>query len=99
MEVHIIRCDLSDLMDVIKLGNKVLKLCNVNVLINNAAVMIRDNLLDINPEVDQLIMQVNFLSGVTLAKMILPRMIERGAGMILWISIWMRFFAPGAWLE
>lgn len=87
MEVHIIVCDLSDPLDVVKLGHKALSLCNINVLINNAGVMIRDDFLETKPEVDQMIMQVNFLSGVTLAKMIVPCMMERGGdGTILWIS-------------
>jgi len=86
MEVHVVPCDLSDPVEVMKLGNKALKLCTVNVLINNAAVMIREDFLETSPEVDQTMMQVNFLSGVALAKMLVPGMVERGTGTVLWIS-------------
>lgn len=86
MEVHIIPCDLSDPKEVTSLGQQALKLCNVNVLINNAAVMIRDDFLETKPEVDQMVMQVNFLAGIALSKMVVPGMVERGGGTVLWIS-------------
>lgn len=87
IEVHVVPCDLSEPTEVTKLGLKALSLCNINVLINNAAVMIRDDFGETSPEVDQMVMQVNFLSGVALAKMVVPEMIKnRGKGCILWIS-------------
>jgi 3-oxoacyl-[acyl-carrier protein] reductase len=86
MEVHTIVCDLSDPDEVSNLGAQALKVCSVNVLINNAAVMLRDDFLETNYEVDQMMMQVNFLSGVSLAKTLVPGMVERGEGVVLWIS-------------
>ena len=46
MEVHIIPCELSDPEDVVKLGKEALRLCNVNVLINNAGVSSRADFLE-----------------------------------------------------
>jgi short-subunit dehydrogenase len=95
MEVHVVVCDLSDPVQVTKLGFQA-HILNVNVLINNAAVMIRDDFLETSSEVDQMMLQVNFLSGVALCKILVPSMVKRGEGLVLWISSVQGFFSlPG----
>jgi hypothetical protein len=84
--IHTITCDLSIPESVTELGHKAIKLCNVDVLINNGGVSSRSRFVDTLPEVDATVMQINFLSGSTLAKAVVPGMIERNAGAIIWIS-------------
>mmetsp|Transcript_23646 Transcript_23646/g.42912 ORF Transcript_23646/g.42912 Transcript_23646/m.42912 type:complete len:356 (-) Transcript_23646:25-1092(-) len=84
--IHTITCDLSIPDSVTELGHKAIKLCNVDVLINNGGVSSRSRFVDTLPEVDATVMQINFLSGSTLAKAVVPGMIERNSGAIIWIS-------------
>jgi dehydrogenase/reductase SDR family protein 7B len=56
------------------------------VLINNGGVSSRSSFLDTKPEVDAMVMQINFLSGASLAKAVVPGMVDRKSGAILWIS-------------
>lgn len=58
----------------------------IDVLINNGGVTSRSRFLDTKFEVDELLMQINFLSGASLAKLIIPGMVSRKRGTILWIS-------------
>lgn len=85
--------------DVVKLGKEALRLCNVNVLINNAGVSSRADFLETSAGVDQMMMQVNFLAGAALAKMIVPGMVERGSGCVLWISSVQGFCTYSKWLQ
>eukprot|EP00547_Thalassionema_nitzschioides_P008959 CAMPEP_0194227824 /NCGR_PEP_ID=MMETSP0156-20130528/43058_1 /TAXON_ID=33649 /ORGANISM="Thalassionema nitzschioides, Strain L26-B" /LENGTH=328 /DNA_ID=CAMNT_0038960319 /DNA_START=131 /DNA_END=1114 /DNA_ORIENTATION=- len=86
--VHIITCDLSNKASVAELSTKALDLCNqrIDVLINNGGVSSRSRFLDTKTEVDEKVMQINFFAGSVLAKGIVPGMVERGYGKIIWIS-------------
>lgn len=84
--IHVIPCDLSNPESVTSLGQQALKLCDVDVLINNGGVSSRSRFIDTKPEVDALVMQINFLSGASLAKAVAPGMVERKSGSIIWIS-------------
>jgi dehydrogenase/reductase SDR family protein 7B len=81
----VIKCDLSDKDSVAKLGREAAPL-DVDVLVNNGGISSRSSFLQTRLEVDELLMQVNFLSGASLAKALVPAMVERGSGAILWIS-------------
>lgn len=87
-DVHCLVCDLSNPDSVALLGKEASKLCNdvVDVLINNGGVSSRSRFLDTKPEVDATVMQINFLSGASLAKAVVPGMVGRNSGAILWIS-------------
>lgn len=84
--IHTITCDLSIPDSVTQLGQEAVKLCNVDVLINNGGVSSRSRFVETKPEVDATVMQINFLSGSSLAKAVVPGMIERNSGTIIWIS-------------
>jgi dehydrogenase/reductase SDR family protein 7B len=87
-DVHCITCDLSNPDSVTLLGKEALKVCNdvVDMLINNGGVSSRSRFLDTKPEVDATVMQINFLSGASLAKAVVPGMVDRNSGAIIWIS-------------
>ena len=85
-QTRIITCDLSDPDSVTKLGQDALNLCDIDVLINNGGVSSRSRFLDTKPEVDQTVMQINFLAGASLAKALVPGMVNRKSGSIIWIS-------------
>ncbi len=58
----------------------------VDILINNAGVSQRSLAAETAFEVDQRIMDVNFLGTVALTKAVLPHMLERGRGHLVAIS-------------
>lgn len=84
--IHIITCDLSNPDSVTVLGKEAVKLCDVDILINNGGVSSRSRFVDTTVEVDAKVMQINFLSGASLAKAVVPGMVERNYGTIIWIS-------------
>ena len=84
--IHTITCDLSNPDSVLQLGKEAVKLCNVDVLINCGGVSSRSRFIETKPEVDATVMQINFLSGASLAKAVVHGMVERKNGSIIWIS-------------
>ena len=86
-QVEIVTCDLDDRGSVYKLGERALEICGtVDVLVNNGGVSSRSDFLDTKLEVDEKLMQINFFSGVSLAKMLVPNMVTQKEGKIIWIS-------------
>jgi dehydrogenase/reductase SDR family protein 7B len=85
---HIITCDLSDQPSVVDLANKALELCDrrIDILINNGGVSSRSRFLDTKLDVDEKVMQINFFSGAALAKAVVPGMVDRGFGKVIWVS-------------
>jgi dehydrogenase/reductase SDR family member 7B len=85
---HCVPCDLSNKESVIKLGQEALKLCNnhIDILINCGGVSSRSNFIDTALEIDEAVMQINFLSGASLCHALIPPMIESGGGKVIWIS-------------
>ena len=96
LKVEVVQCDLTDTSSVDNLGRQALELCSnrssgvVDVLINNGGISSRLDFVDTAIEVDEQLMQVNFLSGARLAKRVVPSMIQGGlgnkGGCIIWIS-------------
>lgn len=88
MTIYCLTCDLNKPESVTQLGTDALQVCNgvVDILINNGGVSSRSRFLDTKPEVDSMVMQINFLSGASLAKAVVPGMVERQSGSIIWIS-------------
>jgi len=87
--IEVIPCDLSNTDSVKSLGECSLKVCSpgcVDILINNGGISSRSSFLETKAEVDELLMQVNFLSGSRLAKMLVPGMVDKGGGSIIWVS-------------
>ena len=87
--VHIVTADLSDKDSVRALGESAVKLCDeaVDVLINCGGVSSRSDFMDTKLEVDERVMQINFFAGASLAKAVVPGMINsKKGGKIIWIS-------------
>ena len=85
-DIVLMPCDLSNREDVQKLcGN--IKSLDIDVLINNGGISSRSSFIETDIKVDEMLMQVNFLSGAALAKAIVPCIISRkSTGAIIWIS-------------
>lgn len=87
--VHIVKADLSDKDSVRSLGESAVKICDnaVDILINCGGVSSRSDFVDTKLEIDEKVMQINFFAGASLAKAVVPGMVNspRG-GKIIWIS-------------
>mmetsp|Transcript_7690 Transcript_7690/g.19143 ORF Transcript_7690/g.19143 Transcript_7690/m.19143 type:complete len:418 (-) Transcript_7690:42-1295(-) len=87
--VKILTADLSDKDSVRALGESAVSACGgvIDVLVNCGGVSSRSDFVDTRLEVDERVMQINFFSGASLAKAVVPTMIQSGnGGTILWIS-------------
>ena len=86
---HCPTCDLSNRESVAKLGQEALKICNnrIDILIHCGGVSSRSNFIDTALEIDETVMQINFLSGASLCHALIPPMIASGGGgKVIWIS-------------
>lgn len=87
LTIHIITADLSKKESVQNLATKTLEVCPIiDVLINNGGISSRSRFIDTTIDVDERVMQINFLAGATLAKAVVPTMIQQNFGIIIWIS-------------
>ena len=87
--VHIVTADLSEKNSVLALGESAVKICGgtVDVLINCGGVSSRSDFVDTKLEIDEKVMQINFFAGASLAKAVVPGMIDSSrGGKIIWIS-------------
>ncbi len=86
--VHIVTADLSNKESVQALGESAVEICSnaVDVLINCGGVSSRSDFLDTKLEVDERVMQINFFAGASLAKAVVPGMVQNKNGKIIWIS-------------
>ena len=80
--------DLSQTNDVIHVTDKILQACNgkVDILINNAGLRFRGDILSTDLNVFQTIFSTNFFGQVALTKALLPSMIGNGSGHIVGIG-------------
>jgi dehydrogenase/reductase SDR family member 7B len=95
IQVEIVTCDLADKSSVEQLGDTALQLSStsdgigggIDILINNGGISSRSSFLQTNINVDEQLMQVNFFSGVMLAKKLIPNMVtNQNGGKLIWIS-------------
>lgn len=87
LKVKIILGDLADKASVNKLATAALAFCpTIDVLINNGGVSSRSNFVDTSIDVDERLMQINFLAGAALTKHVVPGMVAKGQGAIIWIG-------------
>jgi dehydrogenase/reductase SDR family protein 7B len=95
--VEIVVCDLGDKQSVEELAQTSLQLAqkhssdgsvgkNIDILINNGGISSRSSFLTTDLNVDEKLMQVNFFSGAGLAKILVPGMVAKGSGKVIWIS-------------
>lgn len=86
-DIHILPLDLSDLDSLDVIANQAIKLHGkVDVLFNNGGISQRSMVKDTLFEVDQRLINVNFLSTVKLTKKVLPGMIKNNGGHIVLTS-------------
>ncbi len=82
--IHVLPLDLSDLDSLDNAAAKALKIHgNIDVLVNNGGISQRSLVSETSFEVDQRLINVNFLSAVKLTKLVLPSMIQKNGGHIL----------------
>jgi Short-chain dehydrogenases of various substrate specificities len=86
--VHVIPCDLADLKASQEFATEALNRCEkcVDLLVLNGGMSSRSSFLETGLEVDENLMKVNFLSGAAIAKCVVPSMVERQRGSLVWIS-------------
>lgn len=58
----------------------------VDILINNAGISQRSNILDTRPEVERRIMEVNYFGTLSMTHCVLPGMVERRSGHVVVVS-------------
>ena len=87
-EFVLLTCDLADRNDVQKLCKEISdNHSDIDILINNGGLSSRSKFVDTKIEVDELLLQVNFLSGAALTKAVVPGILSRKSnGAIIWIS-------------
>ncbi|XP_045445936.1 dehydrogenase/reductase SDR family protein 7-like [Melitaea cinxia] len=82
-----IELDLSNLDQLEPFIGKIYETCGkIDILINNGGVSHRGSILHTKLDVDKKIMLTNYLGSVGLTKAVLPKMVERKSGHIVFIS-------------
>jgi dehydrogenase/reductase SDR family protein 7B len=87
-KVHIITCDLSDLKASEEFAKETLQRCEncVDILVLNGGISSRSSFLETSVDIDEMLIKVNYLSGAAIAKCIVPSMVQRNCGALVWIS-------------
>lgn len=79
-----------DLTDVNSLPEKVAGILNIfgriDILVNNGGISVRSDVLSTSVDVDIKVMLVNYFGAIALTKAILPHMIKRQEGRIVFVS-------------
>ncbi|XP_051877330.1 dehydrogenase/reductase SDR family member 7B isoform X2 [Pristis pectinata] len=84
---HVVTFDLTDVDSVSSSAEEILNCYGqVDVLINNAGISYRGNILETTVSVDKNVMNINYFGPVALTKAILPSMVQRRRGHIVVIS-------------
>jgi len=85
--IHIVPLDLAQLDHLAAHAAGVLQTCgHVDYMVHNAAVAMRDRVVDTSLAIDQHVMAVNYFGPVALTKALLPSMLRRRAGCFVVIS-------------
>lgn len=97
VQVKVLPLDLNDITGLKSASQQALQFCGqVDVLINNGGQGFRDLAINTSIDVDRMVMNVNYFSGVALVKALLPGWMERSAGHVVQISSVQGFFGlPG----
>ena len=86
-QIELIDFDINFIDKIYQIAGNAIKLFDkLDILVNNAGVAQRSTILDTNLEVYQQIMGVNFFGPITLTKAVLPSMINRDTGHIVFIG-------------
>lgn len=97
LEVVVLPLDLSDLKSLPAAAQRASAAAGqIDVLINNGGVGFRGLGAETSIDVDQHVMNVDYFSGVTLVKALLPAWLDRGSGHVVQVSSVQGFFGlPG----
>ena len=83
----VVPLDLSDQKAIESAADRVLQqFGQIDILLNNGGISQRSLVIETDTEVDRRIMEVDYFSGVTLTKKLLPAMVANGGGHIVAIS-------------
>lgn len=95
-EPKIFVMDIGDLDSIPSKAEEMIKLHgHIDILINNAGISMRAEAVDIDLQIDIKMMNVNYFGAVALTKAILPSMIDRKEGRIVFVgSIQGKFGVP-----
>lgn len=95
-EPKVLAMDIGDLTSISEKAKELMKLHgHIDILINNAGISMRAEAVDVDLEIDIKMMNVNYFGAVALTKAILPSMISRKSGRIIFIgSIQGKFAVP-----
>ena len=86
-EHFVVTFDLTSADEINQAVDKVLKQhSRVDILINNAGMTHRSQIIDTEISVDRTLMEINYLGPLTLVKRLLPRMVSQGGGQVIVIS-------------
>lgn len=84
---EIVRLDLAELNQLTDKAHQILRSClHVDILINNGGISLRADVMSVKQEVDQQLMFTNYFGAIGLTKALLPSMIERKSGKIVFVS-------------
>lgn len=79
--------DLSNLNSLQEIVDKILKMHNkIDILVNNGGISVRSDVMTSAVDVDVKVMLVNYFGAVALTKAVLPSMVERKEGHIVFVS-------------
>ncbi|XP_050664488.1 dehydrogenase/reductase SDR family protein 7-like [Leptidea sinapis] len=87
VEPVVVELDLSNLNELDAFVERVHNLCGqVDILVNNGGVSHRGSILHTKMDVYEKIMRINYFGSVGLSKAVLPKMVERKSGQIVFVS-------------
>ena len=85
--VHVLPFDLGDLDALTLQAERALSLLgHIDYMVHNAAVALRDRVVDTDCSIDRKIMDVNYFGAVALTKALLPSMLQRRSGCFVVVS-------------
>lgn len=91
--VKILQLDLEKLSEIESTTNEAINIYGkIDILINNAGIGQRSLVKDTSIEIDQKIMNINYIGTVALTKYVLPSMIENSGGHIVVVSSLVGYF-------
>jgi dehydrogenase/reductase SDR family protein 7B len=88
LEIFIMTCDLAESESAEKFARDAVCVLegNVDLLVLSGGCSSRSSFLDTSLDVDKMLMNVNFLASAAICKGVVPSMVRRNSGSIIWIS-------------
>lgn len=87
LDIHVLPLDLEDLASLADKAEEAIRIYGkIDVIIHSGGISQRSLAIDTQIEVDQRLMNINFLGTVALSKALIPHMIKQGGGHLVIIS-------------